>query len=62
MLTGGAGCPFGSVLELTRADGSVFSLCPAEDSCGTVFAGGTYYRYASDNEAFWALFGVKPFW
>ncbi len=62
VLVGGAGCPFGSVLELTRSDGSVFSLCPAEDSCGTVFAGGTYYRYASDNEAFWALFGVKPFW
>ena len=61
VLAGGAGCPFGSVLTLTRADGSEISLCPAEDSCGTAFSGGVYYRYAADNEAFWALFGVMPF-
>ena len=59
-LAGGAGCPFGSLLTLTRADGSEISLCPAEDSCGTVFSDGVYYRYAADNEAFWALFGVTP--
>lgn len=58
-LVGGAGCPFGSLLTLTRSDGSEVSLCPAEDSCGTVFAGGHYYRYGSGNEAFWALFGVS---
>ena len=51
----GAGCPFGSVLTLTRADGREFSLCPAEDSCGVFFAGGDYYKYPGDNEEFWAL-------
>ena len=47
------------MLWLTRADGATFSLCPAEDSCGTLFSAGAYYRYAADNEAFWALFGVE---
>ena len=61
-LIGGSGCPFGSMLTLTRSDGSEISLCPAEDSCGTVFSDGHYYRYASGNEEFWALFGVKLFW
>ena len=51
-------CPFGSLLTLTLADGSEISLCPAEDSCGTVFSDGRYYRYADGNEAFWALFGI----
>ncbi len=60
VLPGGTACPFGSVLTLTRADGRTFSLCPAEDSCGTVFAGGTYYRCAADNAAFWRIFGVTP--
>ena len=60
-LVGGAGCPFGSLLTLTRADGSEISLCPAEDSCGTVFSDGRYYRYADDNEAFWELFGIRLF-
>ncbi len=58
-LVGGGGCPFGSLLTLTRSDGSEISLCPAEDSCGTVFSNGQYYRYASGNEAFWALFGIR---
>ena len=60
-LVGGAGCPFGSLLTLTRADGSAISLCPAEDSCGTVFSDGRYYRFDADNEAFWALFGIRLF-
>ena len=55
----GAGCPFGSILTLTYADGSKVSCCPAEDSCGTVFANGAFYRYAHDNEDFWALFGIQ---
>ena len=54
----GAGCPFSSVLTLTRADGSEFSLCPAEDSCGVAFADGKYYRYAADNDAFRRMFGI----
>ena len=54
----GAGCPFSGVLTLTRADGSEFSLCPAEDSCGVAFADGKYYRYAADNDAFRRMFGI----
>ncbi len=54
-----AGCPFSTVLTLTRADGSTFSLCPADDSCGVVFADGKYYRYAAGNDAFWRLFGIE---
>lgn len=57
-LHGGAGCPFGSLLTLTRSDGSEISLCPAEDSCGVVFADGHFYRYAPGNEAFWSQFGI----
>ena len=43
-------------------DGSMVSCCPAEDSCGVVFANGSYYRYAHGNEAFWSLFDVKLSW
>ena len=57
-LPGGAGCPFGSVLTLKCADGSRISCCPAEDSCGVVFANGVYYRFAADNKDFWMLFGL----
>lgn len=60
-LAGSAGCPFGSILTLTYTDGSMVSCCPAEDSCGVVFANGTYYRYAHDNKDFWALFGIDLF-
>lgn len=60
-LPGSAGCPFGSVLTLIYTDGSMISCCPAEDSCGIVFANGTYYRYAHDNKDFWALFGIDLF-
>lgn len=62
VLPGGAGCPFGSLLTLTCADGSIYSCCPAEDSCGVVFSDGVYYRYASDNEEFLALFGARYPW
>jgi hypothetical protein len=48
-------CPFGTVLWLTRSDGTVFAICPAEDSCGVFWSGGTYYRYSGEN-ALWALF------
>lgn len=58
-LPGSAGCPFGSILTLTYADGSMVSCCPAEDSCGVIFSNGSYYRYAHDNEAFWTLFGIQ---
>ena len=59
VLPGGAGCPFGSVLTLTLADGSTISCCPAEDSCGTLFSNGVYYRFDHSNEEFWALFGIR---
>ncbi|MBR5095223.1 MAG: M56 family metallopeptidase [Oscillospiraceae bacterium] len=58
-MPGGTGCPFGSVLTLTLADGSTISCCPAEDSCGIVFANGAFYRFAHDNEDFWRLFGIQ---
>lgn len=61
LLPSGAGCPFGSILTLTLADGSTISCCPAEDSCGTLFSNGVYYRYDHDNEEFWALFGIRLF-
>ena len=61
VLPGGAGCPFGSILTLTLADDSTISCCPAEDSCGTLFSNGVYYRYAHDNEEFWTLFGIMLF-
>ena len=57
-LPSSAGCPFGSVLTLECADGNRISCCPAEDSCGVVFANGVYYRFAADNKDFWMLFGV----
>ncbi len=60
-LPGSAGCPFGSVLTLTLADGTVISCCPAEDSCGVLFSNGVYYRYAQNNEDFWKLFGIQLF-
>ncbi|MBR6259666.1 MAG: hypothetical protein IKR21_05580 [Oscillospiraceae bacterium] len=59
VLQGGAGCPFGSLLYLTRKDGRVFSLCPAEDSCGTAFSDGVYYKFAGGNEELWKLFAGK---
>ncbi len=59
VLPSGAGCPFGSVLTLTLADGSTISCCPAEDSCGTLFSNGVYYRFDHSNEEFWALFGIR---
>lgn len=58
-LPGGTGCPFSSVLTLKCADGNRISCCPAEDSCGVVFANGAFYRFAHDNEDFWALFGIQ---
>ena len=48
-----------SAVRRSRADGTVFSLCPAEDSCGTLFSAGAYFKYAADSEAFWALFGLE---
>ena len=55
---GGASC--GIVLTLTRADGSEFSLCPAEDGPLCVFSDGQYYRFDGDRTAFYELFGILP--
>ena len=54
---GATGCPYGSILYLTLADGSVLTCAPAEDSCAVVMADGVYYDYSSaDNTDFWNLF------
>ncbi|MBQ9197802.1 MAG: SH3 domain-containing protein [Clostridia bacterium] len=52
-------CPFDAVLNMTLADGSVWSLELATDSC-SVFraAGDAYYDYGGDSRQFWALFGL----
>ena len=55
-LPGGAGCPFGSVLYLTCADGTVYSLCHAEDSCSVIFVDGAYYQYSGGSNDFWTPF------
>ncbi len=54
--TAPTGCPFGSVLWLTRSNNEVLAVCPAEDGCGVFWSGGKYYRYAEDGAALWALF------
>lgn len=54
---GATGCPYGSILYLTLADGSVLTCAPAEDSCAVLMADGVYYDYSSgDNTDFWNLF------
>ena len=55
----GAACPFGALLYLKRGDGTVFSVCPAEDSCDVFFSGGAYYDYgASDSTSLWEMFDI----
>lgn len=57
-LVGGAGCPFDSVLYLTRADGAVFAICPAEDSCDAFFSGGYYYSFNGNQGSIRSIFGA----
>jgi YD repeat-containing protein len=62
ILNGGAGCPFSSVLYLTRADGETFYVRHAEDSCQTLEVNGAYYEYDMDEKSsfeFFSLFGVQ---
>lgn len=54
---GSSGCPFTSTLYLTRSDGKIYALCPAEDSCDKIFSDGLYFDYnAGDSTQFWSLF------
>jgi beta-lactamase regulating signal transducer with metallopeptidase domain len=58
----GAGCPFSSILYLTRADGEAFYVRHAEDSCQTLEVNGVYYEYDVDAKSsfdFFSLFGVQ---
>jgi YD repeat-containing protein len=62
IINGGAGCPFSSVLYLTRADGETFYIRHAEDSCQTLEVNGKYYEYDMDEKSsfeFFSLFGVQ---
>lgn len=54
---GATGCPYGAILYLIMADGSVLTCAPAADSCAVLMADGVYYDYSSgDNTDFWNLF------
>ena len=49
-------CPFDDPLTLTGENGETLQLMMAADSCAVYRCAGLYYRYASDNSAFYALF------
>lgn len=49
-------CPFDDPLTLTGENGETLQLMMAADSCAVYRCGGLYYKYASDNSAFYSLF------
>ena len=51
------GCPFEDVLTLVDEYGESVQLMMAADSCAFYRHGGQYYKYGSDNAAFYAFFG-----
>ncbi|MBR4211862.1 MAG: hypothetical protein IKR84_05690, partial [Oscillibacter sp.] len=51
------GCPFEDVLTLVDEYGESVQLMMAADSCAIYRYNGQYYKYGSDNAAFYALFG-----
>lgn len=57
------GCPFSSTLLIESADGKVFELKHAEDSCNAFYTGGKYYDYAPDygTADFFKLFGIAQY-
>ena len=56
-------CPFSSTVYIERADGKVFELQHAEDSCNVIYTGGKYYDYAPDYDTadFFELFGILQY-
>ena len=57
---GGTGCPFGTVLIMTRADGTTGTAAVATDSCAVYRSDGVYYDYSDgDNSRFFSMFGLS---
>ncbi len=60
-IKGGAACPYGPRLYLTRADGVTGYIEPAYDSCGNFRSGDTDYVYNADGGyALWDTMGIIP--
>ncbi len=60
-IKGGAACPYGPRLYLTRADGVTGYIEPAYDSCGNFRSGDTDYIYnAAGGYALWDIMGIIP--
>lgn len=60
-IKGGAACPYGPRLYLTRADGVTGYIEPAYDSCGNFRSGDTDYVYNADGGyALWDIMGIIP--
>ncbi len=58
-IKGGAACPYGPRLYLTRADGVTGYIEPAYDSCGNFRSGDTDYVYNADGGyALWDIMGI----
>lgn len=58
-IKGGAACPYGPRLYLTRADGVTGYIEPACDSCGNFRSGDTDYVYNADGGyALWDVMGI----
>ena len=60
-IKGGAACPYGPRLYLTRADGVTGYIEPAYDSCGNFRSGDAEYAYYADGGyALWDVMGIIP--
>ena len=58
-LSGGAGCPFGDFLTVTRDDGQTLTISVATDSCGALcYNGNSYYSYGKQEK----LKAIFPEW
>ncbi|MBQ2817509.1 MAG: hypothetical protein IJF16_06235 [Clostridia bacterium] len=54
------GCPFSTLMYLTFSDGSVYTLCPAEDSCNVFTSDGLFFELESKKErTVWDILDVK---
>ena len=61
VIKGGAACPYGPRLYLTRADGVTGYIELAYDSCGNFRSGDTDYVYNADGGyALWDIMGIIP--
>jgi len=58
-LGGMSKCWFTSLLTLELESGEEYTISIATDSCGVYLSDGLVFRFASDNEEFYELFGVR---